>query len=82
MFGQLTGDLLAAPQPDPETFAEAVRSVIEPLNVAGLADPKKRNRYPVELRDLVENAGKLGMTAAAMEQWTEVERLRCRPERS
>lgn len=35
---------------------------IEPFNVAGLGRPDRRNWYPVEAGDLLENAGKLGVT--------------------
>jgi hypothetical protein len=45
--------------------------------VAGLCDAVNRNWYPVELRDLVQNAGKLGVSAAAMERWTEIEKRKC-----
>ncbi|MEC8989035.1 MAG: tryptophan 7-halogenase, partial [Verrucomicrobiota bacterium] len=36
-----------------------VRKVIEPFNVAGLADPAKRNWYPVNIDDLFSAAAKL-----------------------
>ena len=68
-FERLADGLIAGSGVGKEDFAEAVRMAIEPLNVAGLCDAGKRNWYPVELRDLVENAAKLGMSAAAMEQW-------------
>ncbi len=45
--------------------AELVRdilSAIEPFNVAGLGRPERRNWYPVEARDLLENAHKLEAT--------------------
>ncbi len=55
--------------------AELIRdivSAIEPFNVAGLGRPQRRNWYPVEARDLLENAGKLDATpkeiAAMLEQ--------------
>jgi FADH2 O2-dependent halogenase len=34
---------------------------IEPYNVAGLADPRRRNLYPVDFEVLVERAGLLGL---------------------
>ena len=40
-----------------------IRDVIEPFNVAGLADPAKRNWYPVATGDLFAAAAKLGSTA-------------------
>jgi hypothetical protein len=75
----LAQSLTSSPGLLPAEFAEAVRIGIEPLNVAGLADAAKRNWYPVELQDLVENAGKLGMSATAMERWTEIEKRKCQP---
>jgi FADH2 O2-dependent halogenase len=36
-----------------------VRKTIEPFNVAGLADPAKRNWYPVNIDDLFSAAAKL-----------------------
>ena len=40
-----------------------IRDVIEPFNVAGLADPAKRNWYPVATGDLFAAAAKLGSSA-------------------
>jgi FADH2 O2-dependent halogenase len=37
-----------------------IRDMIEPFNVAGLADPAKRNWYPVATGDLFAAATKLG----------------------
>ena len=48
-----------APEP---TYASAVARSIEPLNIAGLCDPGKRNWYPVDLQDTVRGAAKLGVT--------------------
>jgi len=45
--------------PDP-AYASAVARSIEPLNIAGLCDPGKRNWYPVNTRDIVRGARKLG----------------------
>ena len=45
--------------PDPG-YASAVARSIEPLNIAGLCDPAKRNWYPVDTRDMVRGARKLG----------------------
>ena len=36
-----------------------IAATIEPINVAGLADPAKRNWYPVDLDDLFGAAAKL-----------------------
>lgn len=43
-------------------FAEWVRRSIEPRNVAGLAEPARRNLYPVDLDLLVERHALLGLT--------------------
>ena len=48
-------------------FAEDVRRVIEPVNVAGLADARRRNWYPVDAQDLLGNAHKLGATREEVE---------------
>jgi hypothetical protein len=39
-----------------------VASAIEPINIAGLCEPRKRNWYPVDLQDTVRGAAKLGVT--------------------
>lgn len=49
-------------------FSEAVRKAIEPINVAGLADPCRRNWYPVDASDLLASAHKLGATREDIEQ--------------
>jgi len=38
-----------------------VRKTIAPRNIGGLADPARRNLYPVDLEVLVERAGLLGL---------------------
>jgi FADH2 O2-dependent halogenase len=53
-------------EPLGSTFAGEVAERINSLNVAGLADPDKRNWYGVDLEDLVINAEKLGFTPAEM----------------
>jgi FADH2 O2-dependent halogenase len=70
-FERLAESLLSGCAGAPDAFSAAVRNAVEPLNVAGLCDPGKRNWYPVDLRDLIENAAKLGMSASAMQQWIE-----------
>ena len=47
-------------------FPERVATAIEPLNVAGLGDPAKRNWYGVDLEDVIQGAGKLGFTREEM----------------
>ncbi len=50
-----------------EAFTEEVTDAISCLNVAGLADPRKRNWYGVDLRDVVAGAAKLGLTPPEMQ---------------
>jgi FADH2 O2-dependent halogenase len=45
-----------------DAFAAWVARAIEPRNVAGLADPARRNLYPVDLDVLVERHALLGLT--------------------
>jgi len=44
-------------------FADLVATQIAPRNLAGLADPRRRNLYPVDLEALADAACLLGMTA-------------------
>ena len=62
-----------------EAFETWVAARIAPRNVAGLADPRRRNLYPVDLDALVAAAPLLGMTAEAMRQ--ALPRLRSAPQR-
>ncbi|MGD0366608.1 MAG: tryptophan 7-halogenase [Acidobacteriaceae bacterium] len=43
-------------------FVSEILSAIEPINVAGLGRPARRNWYPVEASDLLESAHKLDAT--------------------
>jgi FADH2 O2-dependent halogenase len=43
-------------------FASWVARTIAPRNIAGLADPLRENRYPVDLDTLVERHALLGLT--------------------
>jgi len=47
-------------------FSAQVADAIACLNVAGLADPRKRNGYGVDLNDVVEGAAKLGLAPEQM----------------
>ncbi|CCW34707.1 FAD binding protein [Chthonomonas calidirosea] len=52
-------------QPTPAAllcFERAVAEAVENLNVAGLCDPHKQNRYGVDFEDVVRGAEKLGFT--------------------
>jgi len=46
-----------------QAFADWIAAAIAPRNVAGLADPRRENLYPVDFEALVAGAGLLGMTA-------------------
>lgn len=48
-------------------LAEEVRRAIEPINIAGLANPARHNWYPVLADDLLNNAGKLRSTSGEIE---------------
>ena len=45
-------------------FAEWITRAIAPRNIAGLADPGRRNLYPVDFDALIEQHALLGMTRA------------------
>ncbi len=47
---------------DRAAFAEWVRNAIAPRNIAGLADPARRNLYPLDLDVLVERHALLGLS--------------------
>lgn len=42
-----------------QNVAQEIAQAIEPINIAGLADPQRNNWYPVYAQDLLNNAGKL-----------------------
>jgi len=48
----------------PAAFEDWVREAIAPRNLAGLADPARRNLYPVDFEALVAAAGLLGLSQA------------------
>ncbi len=54
--------------PSMNDLAKAVRQAIEPINIARLGDPARRNWYPCLAEDLLEAAPKLGADRAAIEQ--------------
>jgi FADH2 O2-dependent halogenase len=47
---------------DSRSIQEQILRVIEPINLAGLGDPRRRNWYPVDAADLYANAWKIGST--------------------
>ena len=52
---------------DPASFDAWVRDAIGPRNIAGLADPAKRNLYPEEVGALLQNASLLGLAREEVE---------------
>jgi FADH2 O2-dependent halogenase len=48
--------------PDSTELIERIHRVIEPIDVAGLGDRRRRNWHPVNASDLLNAAGKLGAT--------------------
>jgi FADH2 O2-dependent halogenase len=54
------------PETERREFVDWVTQAIRERNVAGLADPARRNLYPVDLELIVERAGLLGMTDAEL----------------
>ncbi|MBI1923466.1 tryptophan 7-halogenase [Candidatus Poribacteria bacterium] len=65
LVGFASGDLTASVR---GALLRDVRHAIEPINVAGLSDPSRRNWYPVDARDLLSAAGKLGANEAEIQQ--------------
>jgi FADH2 O2-dependent halogenase len=49
-----------------EGFAEWIARAIAPRNIAGLADPVRRNLYPVDFDALIDQHQLLGMTSAQL----------------
>jgi hypothetical protein len=47
---------------DRRTFSRWIEEAIAPRNIAGLADPARRNLYPVDFDALIEAHALLGMT--------------------
>jgi len=43
-----------------QALSDDIRRFIEPFNVAGLADPRRRNWYPADAGDMLRGASKLG----------------------
>ena len=47
---------------DLETFESKVCGAVEPINIAGLCDPMKKNWYSIDLEDVVNGARKLALS--------------------
>ena len=63
-FGESTREIckLAVHSKNREVILRKISETIEPFNISGLADPLKRNWYPVVLDDLFGSAAKLKST--------------------
>lgn len=73
VFGPQCQELFARVQHtrDPGESAQLCEEIIraiEPLNLAGLGNPLRRNWYPVEAQDLFESAWKVGATREQITQ--------------
>ena len=47
-------------------FADWIANAIAPRNIAGLADPERKNLYPVDFDELVDKHALLGMSRAEL----------------
>lgn len=68
-------DLLDEAPSDPAAFAARVARLIEERNVAGLADPARRNLYPVDLDALRAAAPRLRLARSELERRIRAGRL-------
>jgi FADH2 O2-dependent halogenase len=55
-------------QPEIERLADEISQAIEPINLAGLGNPNRRNWYPVDANDLLDSADKLQSTKHQISQ--------------
>ena len=69
-FGQATREICEAVVNGAERdeVLAKIAATIEPINVAGLADPAKRNWYTVDLDDLFGAAAKLDSTESEIRE--------------
>jgi len=62
-FGPLCREIYGrVSEADCRKLVDDIVRAIEPLNLAGLGDARRRNWYPVDARDLYESAAKVGAT--------------------
>jgi tetracycline 7-halogenase / FADH2 O2-dependent halogenase len=55
-------------QSDVDELRNEISQAIEPINIAGLCDPHRRNWYPVDANDLLNSAAKLKSTKQEISQ--------------
>jgi FADH2 O2-dependent halogenase len=66
---RLFQEALAVTTPrDTAALCESIFKTIEPFNVAGLGDDRRRNWYRVDAEDLFNNAAKLGASKEEISQ--------------
>jgi FADH2 O2-dependent halogenase len=53
---------------DVDELSTEISQAIEPVNIAGLGNPQRRNWYPVDANDLLNSAAKLESTKARISQ--------------
>jgi len=58
----------ACTQPEIDELAKEISQSIEPINIAGLSNPQRRNWHPVDANDLLNSAAKLGSTKHEISQ--------------
>jgi FADH2 O2-dependent halogenase len=58
----------ARTQPEIDELAKEIAQAIEPINIAGLVNPQRRNWYPVDANDLLNSAPKLESTKRDISQ--------------
>jgi FADH2 O2-dependent halogenase len=58
----------ACTQPEIDELAKEIAQTTEPINIAGLGNPQRRNWYPVDANDLLNSAAKLGSTKHEISQ--------------
>jgi FADH2 O2-dependent halogenase len=55
-------------QPEMDNLADEISKTIDPINIASLGNPRRRNWYPVDANDLINSAAKLESTQAQVSQ--------------
>jgi hypothetical protein len=60
----VAGVVEEAARGDLARFEARVATAIDPMNVAGFCDPRRRNWYPVDFETLIATSAKVGRTPA------------------
>jgi FADH2 O2-dependent halogenase len=56
---------------DTSQFSTEISQIVAPFNIAGLADPRRHNWYPVDANDLLNSAEKVDSTTEETTQLLE-----------